>query len=112
MHKIIIHDYAGHPFQFELSEQLSKSYEVYHLYFKNDKGPKANFKGGNKNLIIDGLGEKINYNKKNLICRFFDDIKYGKIVSERINTIKPDLIISGNCPTLSQHIIMNSAKKK
>ena len=111
MHKIIIHDYAGHPFQFELSEQLSKSYEVYHLYFKNDKGPKANFKGGNKNLIIDGLGEKINYNKKNLICRFFDDIKYGKIVSERINTIKPDLIISGNCPTLSQHIIMNSAKK-
>ncbi len=111
MIKIVIHDYAGHPFQFELSEQLSKSYEVYHLYFKNDKGPKANFKRGNKNLIIDGLGEKINYDKKNLIYRFFDDIKYGKIVSERINTIKPDLILSGNCPTLSQHIIMNSAKK-
>lgn len=111
MNRIVIHDYAGHPFQLELSEELSKTHEVYHLYFKNDKGPKADFKKENKNLKIEGLGEKINYNKNNFLYRFFDDIKYGKLVSKKINDIKPDIILSGNCPTLSQHIIMNSAKK-
>ncbi len=111
MHKIVIHDYAGHPFQLELSEQLSKTYKIYHLYFKNDKGPKANFDNENKNLITTGIGERINYSKKNFISRFFDDIKYGKLVSEQIRIIKPDLILSGNCPTISQHIILNSAKK-
>ena len=111
MNKIVIHDYAGHPFQFELSEELSKTQKVYHLYFKNDKGPKASFITKNKNLRIEGLGGNINYSKKNFIYRFFDDLKYGKLVSDRINEIKPDIILSGNCPTLSQHFILKCAKK-
>ena len=44
MLKIIIHDYAGHPFQLELSKQLSKKFIVYHFYYQNDYGPKADFK--------------------------------------------------------------------
>ena len=111
MNKIVIHYYAGHPFQFELSEELSKTQKVYHLYFKNDKGPKASFITKNKNLRVEGLGGNINYSKKNFIYRFFDDLKYGKLVSDRINEIKPDIILSGNCPTLSQHFILKSAKK-
>ena len=109
--KIIIHDYAGHPFQLELSNYLSNNYEVYHFYFQNDHGPKADFERNNgQNLKVEGLGEKINYSKSNFISRFFNDIKYGKILETRINEIKPDIIISGNCPTLAQQIIKNAAK--
>lgn len=111
MLKIIIHDYAGHPFQLELSHYLSNNYEVYHFYFQNDHGPKADFERNNiQNLKVEGLGEKINYSKSNFLSRFFNDIKYGKIVETRINEIKPDIIISGNCPTLAQQIIKNAAK--
>ena len=112
MLKIVIHDYAGHPFQFELSNYLSKDYQIHHLYFKNDHGPKANFsKKNSKNLIIEALGESIRYNKKNFVARFFKDIEYGKIVARKIRNIKPNIVISGNCPTISQQIIMRSAKK-
>lgn len=112
MLKIIIHDYAGHPFQFDLSKKLSQTFKIYHFYFKNDYGPKANFSNLNfDNLNVEGLGENIIYKKSNLVDRFFKDIKYGKIVSNKINEIKPDIIISGNCPTLSQNIIINSAKR-
>jgi len=111
MLKIIIHDYAGHPFQFELSDYLSEKYEIYHLYFKNDHGPKADFEKKNiKNLTVQGLGEDISYSKNNFIGRFFNDIKYGRIVADKIKKIKPDIVISGNCPTLTQQIIKNSAK--
>ena len=112
MLKIVIHDYAGHPFQFDLSKKLSQTFKIYHFYFKNDYGPKANFSNLNfDNLNVEGLGENIIYKKSNFVDRFFKDIKYGKIVSNKINEIKPDIIISGNCPTLSQNIIINSAKR-
>ena len=79
MLKIIIHDYAGHPFQFELSKQLSNKFIVYHFYYQNDYGPKADFKNDNNDrLNIKGIGKTISYNKNKFIDRFFKDIEYGK----------------------------------
>jgi len=112
MLKIIVHDYAGHPFPLTLSEELSKKYKVYHLYFKNDYGPKADFKNKlNENLIIESIGSNIKYNKSNFFTRFIKDFIYGYQVAQRINEIKPDVIISGQCPTFAQEIIINSSKK-
>ena len=112
MLKIIIHDYAGHPFQFVLSKQLSKKFIIYHFYYQNDYGPKADFKkNSNNNLNIKGIGKNISYNKKNFITRFFKDLEYGKEVAKEITEIKPDIVISGNCPTLAQELIIRSCHK-
>ena len=111
MKKIIIHDYAGHPFQLELSKELSKKFKIYHIYFKNDYGPKGDFnKTLEENLIVEGIGENINYNKGNFFTRFVKDIIYGKLLEKKIRQIKPDIVISGNCPILSQEIILKSCK--
>jgi len=110
--KIIIHDYAGHPFQLELSKQLSNKFNVYHFYYQNDYGPKANFKNDNKDrLNIKGIGKTISYNKNKFIDRFFKDLEYGKEVSRYISEIKPDVVISGNCPTLAQEYIVKTCQK-
>ena len=112
MLKIIIHDYAGHPFQLELSKQLSNKFIVYHFYYQNDYGPKADFKNTNKDrLNIKGIGKTISYNKKKFIDRFFKDLEYGKELSKHISEIKPDVVISGNCPTLAQEYIIKSCQK-
>jgi len=112
MKKIVVHDYAGHPFQFSLSKELSKKYKVYHLFFANDPGPKPDLnKGKNKNLSILGIGKAISYDKNNFFQRFFKDIQYGKEVRKKINIIKPDIIISANCPTFAQQSILLAAKE-
>ena len=112
MIKIIIHDYAGHPFQLELSKQLSNKFIVYHFYYQNDYGPKADFKNDNNDrLNIKGIGKTISYNKNKFIDRFFKDIEYGKELSRHISEIKPDVVISGNCPTLAQEYIIKSCQK-
>ena len=112
MIKIIIHDYAGHPFQLELSKQLSNKFIVYHFYYQNDYGPKADFKNDNNDrLNIKGIGKTISYNKNKFIDRFFKDLEYGKEVSRYISEIKPDVVISGNCPTLAQEYIIKSCQK-
>jgi len=112
MKKIIIHDFAGHPFAFELSKELSKKYKIYHLFFKNDYGPKAYFGNTvNKNLKILPLGKDIKYSKTNLIKRFFSDLIYGLEVSKNINKINPEIVLSGQCPTFAQQLIVNRCKK-
>jgi len=112
MLKIIVHDYAGHPFPLTLSQELSNKYKVYHLYFGNDYGPKASFDiGFNKNLTIESIGSNIKYNKSNFFTRFIKDFIYGYFVAKRINEIKPDIIISGQCPTFAQEIIISASKK-
>jgi len=112
MLKVIIHDYAGHPFQFKLAEELSKKIEVHYLYFINDAGPKGNFFNiKNKNLHVEPVGYDIKYNKENFIMRLFNDIKYGLSVAKIINKIKPDIVLSGNTPTFAQQSIIKSAKK-
>jgi colanic acid biosynthesis glycosyl transferase WcaI len=112
MLKIVIHDYAGHPFPLTLSKQLSLNNQVYHLYFGNDYGPKADFDmSTSKNLSIESIGDNIKYSKSNFITRFFKDFKYGALVAKRINEIKPNIVISGQCPTFAQQSILNSSKK-
>jgi len=112
MLKVVIHDYAGHPFPLTLSKELSKNYKVFHLYFKNDYGPKADFNDNfSENLKIESVGSQIKYDKNNFLSRFVKDIIYGFDVAKRIKDIKPDIIISGQSPTFSQQLIIKASKK-
>ena len=112
MLKVVIHDYAGHPFPLTLSKELSKNYKVFHLYFKNDYGPKADLNDNfSENLKIESVGSQIKYDKNNFLSRFVKDIIYGFDVAKRIKDIKPDIIISGQSPTFSQQLIIKASKK-
>ena len=44
--KIIVFDFPGHPFQYELSENLClfDNLDIYHLYNAKQLGPKSSFK--------------------------------------------------------------------
>jgi len=53
----------------------------------------------------------MNYNNNKFIDRFFKDLEYGKEVSRYISEIKPDVVISGNCPTLAQEYIVKTCQK-
>ena len=109
---VFIHDYAGHPFQVDLSLSLAKNgHKVFHVYFAGDAGPKGNMSNElHVNLSFLAIGSK-NYSKTNFIKRRFDDLKYGKQVADKIFKIKPDIVISGNTPTEAQNIIVNRCMK-
>ncbi len=108
--KIIIHDYAGHPFQVDLSRHLAKrGHKVYHLYFAGDKGPKGNMINYDNKLDIffEAIGSTDNYSKTNFFKRRMGDLQYGRDIATRISEINPDIVISGNTPTETQEIILN-----
>lgn len=109
--KILIHDYAGHPFQLDLSIALAKyGYSVYHVYTSSSGGPKAGFNRDIKNLTVINFSVS-NINKSNFIKRYFQEYNYGKKLVQKISEINPDSIISANTPLSAQHLICSWCRK-
>jgi len=111
MKRILINDYAGHPFQLDLSIQLAElGHEVFHLYSSSAGGPKAGFDREIKNLKIINVNigdiEKLNFVK-----RFFQEISYGKELVKKVNVIQPDVIVSANTPIPAQFLLSRWANK-
>lgn len=113
--KILLHDYAGHPFQAELSRKLaSRGHTVIHAYFGADLGPKGRMQreaGDPDCLQFEAVDPGTDYSKTNFIKRRAGDLAYGKAVARLIGAEKPDVVISGNTPTEAQQAIVEACRK-
>jgi colanic acid biosynthesis glycosyl transferase WcaI len=112
--RILVHDYAGHPFQVHLSQRLAnRGHDVTHAYFSENPGPKASFKqpaDATSRLRFEGITIGKGYDKAALIKRRFDDREYGQRVAGLISSIRPDVVISGNTPTEAQSEILKASR--
>lgn len=110
--KVIVHDYAGHPFQFDLSKEFSKkSLEVFHIYTESSGGPKAGFDAkDNLKLKVISIQQRL-IKKSNFFLRFFQEYSYGKKLANQCLEISPDVIISANTPIPAQFLLWSYAKK-
>src|SRR4051812_7097095 len=97
--RIAVHDYCGHPFQFELSRELARrGHNVRHFFFAEDVGPKGSTRRSPSDpngFSIEPISIGRSYSKNNLIRRRQADILYGKIAGETIQSFAPDITISG-----------------
>lgn len=112
--RIAVHDYAGHPFQFELSRQLAREgHEVRHFYFAGDAGPKGDAKvraDDAPGFSVDPIDLDGAYSKDKLFQRRAMDIRYGREAGARIAAFRPDVVISGNTPVEAQEPLMRAAQ--
>ena len=104
--RIIVHDYAGHPFQVQLSRRLaSRGHEVLHLYCASTHTPRGELQrraDDPPGFEVRPIALSAMIPKKNFIRRFCAESEYGgKLVAE-CERIKADVILSGNTPSLPQ----------
>lgn len=101
--KVFIHDFAGHPFQAELSRVLAnRGHLITHGWFAGDTGPKGRLRrlpNDPTTLSFHAFGQEIDYSKSNFIKRRRGDIIYGVLVAQWIERERPDLAVIGNTPT-------------
>ena len=98
--KILINDYSGHAFPFELSQHLSKKHKVIHSYAQYFETPKANFKIKLKKSKLKIVPIKIDkiFKKDNFFLRRSMDITYGKKIIDLIKIQKPNIVICSTMP--------------
>lgn len=107
--KILLHDYAGHPFQAELSRRLAlRGHTVIHAYFGADSGPKGRMEKrpeDPESLTFAPLATGGAYSKTNFFQRRSGDLAYGRAFARLISETKPDIVLSGNTPTEAQEFV-------
>jgi glycosyltransferase involved in cell wall biosynthesis len=112
--RILVHDYAGHPFQIQLSRQLAmRGHDVTHAHFTENPGPKGSFisrPGDPSSLSFQGITIGKGYDKTSLITRRFNDVEYGRRAARIVRDLEPDVVISGNTPTEAQKAIITACK--
>ncbi len=104
--RILVHDYVGHPFQPQLSRELASSgHEVLHVYCGSFSTPRGTMvkqpedAAGFDVEAID-LGEEIP--KNGFVRRFQMEIEYGRRLVEVIKRFQPEVVLSGNTPSMPQ----------
>jgi glycosyltransferase involved in cell wall biosynthesis len=113
--RIAIHDYAGHPFQFELSTALARrGHVVRHFYFADDIGPKGPARAAATDpptLSIEPVSIGSAYDKADWLKRRNGDVRYGRAAARAISAFQADIVISGNAPLDAQHFIAQGARR-
>ena len=113
--KLLVHDYAGHPFQVQLSRELARrGHEVTHVYagsIQTPRGALALRDDDPAGLGIEGISMSKPFQKQNFVRRRSQEVAYGRLLAARVEEIAPDWVISGNTPTEPQAILLRRCSK-
>lgn len=100
--RIVVHDYAGHPFQIQLSRTLAfRGHEVHHLYFADDITPRGALTprpSDPSTLMVRGLSLGRRFEKFRYWRRVLDERQYGRTVARYLREIAADVVVCANVP--------------
>ena len=115
--KILVHDYAGHPFQVQLSRELaSRGHTVRHAYAGGLQTPRGELQKRESDPdCFDSFEVPMNKDyakfKYSFIKRRSMEIEYGRAAAKMIREWKPELVISANTPSESQTGVMAGSQE-
>lgn len=114
--RILLHDYAGHPFPLDLSRELARrGHIVRHAYFAGDQGPKGRLETAQDDpagLSITGIDLGTPYDKGRFLRRRFQDARYGRRLSQELARFDGDVVLSGNAPPDAQKVLLEAARRR
>jgi colanic acid biosynthesis glycosyl transferase WcaI len=100
--RILIHDYAGHPFQVQLSRALARrGHQVLHLYSASNPTPKGAVAPRAEDppgFAVEGLRIASAYERYSYIRRWRHERDYGRRLAARVAAWAPDIAILANTP--------------
>jgi len=112
--RVLVHDYSGHPFQVQLSRELSRrEHTVLHLYASFLQTPRGSLEkkaSDPDSFAIQGIQLRRPFTKFSFTKRLFQEREYGRLLAEIIDQYRPDSILSSNTPLDPQSIALRKCK--
>jgi colanic acid biosynthesis glycosyl transferase WcaI len=98
--RMLLHDYSGHPFQVELSRELSRrGHEVTHSYcdaYTSGKGHLRPEPG--ETIRFDPIGVGVVIAKMSFGKRLVQELRLGVELVRQVRRIRPDVVMASNVP--------------
>ncbi|MBD8608242.1 glycosyltransferase family 4 protein [Aeromicrobium sp. CFBP 8757] len=102
--KILVHDFSGHPFQVQLSREISRRGEdvVYSSCGAYVSGKGRLTAGPGETLTFQTVGDDIVFDKSSFVRRLFQELRLGVELVRHVRTVRPDVALMSNVqvPTL------------
>ncbi|HEY0904799.1 MAG TPA: glycosyltransferase family 4 protein [Marmoricola sp.] len=98
--RILVHDYSGHPFQVELSRELSvRGHEVIHSYCEGYTSGKGRLRAEpGETLTFDPIGVGVVIAKTSFGRRLVQELRLGFELARQARRIRPGVVIVSNAP--------------
>jgi len=99
--RILLNDYSGHAFTYELGLKISSYHNVFYCYADFFQTPKADFnskKKDSRKISANPISIKKKFSKYNFFTRIGREISYGEAVINLIKKSNPQLVICANTP--------------
>ena len=100
--RFLVHDFAGHPFQVQLSRELAtRGHHVAHAFPTGLPGPKGRLQRSeddSERFSICPIPLSGSFRKYSASRRFLTQRKYARDLKALIGEYKPDVVLSGNTP--------------
>lgn len=104
--KVLLHDFAGHPFQVDLSRALaSRGHEVLHVYCKTYTSGKGRFDDDVPNLSVVGLAVGEEFARYSPVRRVRQEISYGRQFTKVASDFQPDIVLACNVPLVALRVM-------
>ncbi|MGO8918775.1 MAG: glycosyltransferase family 4 protein [Stellaceae bacterium] len=104
--RIVICDYAGHPFQVELSRCLAhRGHSVLHLHFADLRAPKGELTvlpEDSSNFHVEGIRTGAPFDKGRFLRRRILEARVGQLMAARAVGFAPDVVVGCNMPLDAQ----------
>jgi colanic acid biosynthesis glycosyl transferase WcaI len=114
--RILVNDYAGHPFQLQLSRELARcGHTVLHAYFADAQGPKGNLENPNDAAIglkVVGIRIARKFAHYAVFARRLADVAYGRRLAAQVTEFGPDVVISANTPLDAQRLLLAATHRQ
>lgn len=113
--RILIHDFAGHPFQIQLSRELAaRGHEVLHLYCASlsttPQGSLTRRATDPASFQVRGVALDEPLHKDRFFKRWRQEREYGRRAVAVMREFRPDAVVSGNTPLDAQRMLITEAR--
>ena len=114
--RVLVHDYAGHPFQVQLSRELARrGHSVLHAFaggLVTPRGALLRSAQDPEGFRIQEVPMSPDYAKYkySFVRRRGFEVEYGRTLSNLVLREKPDVVLSANTPTESQWRMVRDAR--
>lgn len=113
--RILIHDYAGHTFQVQLSRWLAgQGHTVLHLYSADVETPRGRLvriEGDPEGFAVEGVSSGRPLDKYALLRRWWQETDYGARLTARAVAFRPDVVLSANAPPAVQQRLQRGVSR-
>jgi len=114
---LLIHDYAGHPFEAQLSRELARrGHRVTHAFAGNLLTPRGSLQlkpgdASTLDFVEVPMAEAYRANKYSFLKRRGYELAYGTQLASLVSRLHPDLVVSGNTPSEPQWTMIQAAQQ-